>query len=757
MVIRELVAKISYQLNKSSIKAADASINKTKSDMNKMGNASNSALSKIVNVASVVSSKIRSIGSNAQYSSEQLRKMGAFQDKAGRWHSSNGQYLKINADTSGALSGIGNLRSGLNGLVGAAGAVGKAFAAAFAVEKIIEFSTEIRKTADEVMNLDGRLRTITNSDNDRYTIEDNLYKLSQNNRQEMTKLGNLYFKVRSGTQKYGFSADDAMRATDIVSKSLTIGGASTAESNSTILQLGQALGSGFLMGDELNSLNENAQPLMRKIAEYFGKDIGELKEMGSQRELKSEDIMKAILSAGKAIDGEFGKMPVTIGQAMTKAGNSFDRFIQVVQRKTNVFGTIADFISNQVDYISNSMETAFSVFDKLSNAGSGIGGLKELEQLQQEHPILVSLYNAWQELGNGIDYVKSELSPLVDYWKNNAAILLPTMQQARDVVRDIGSVAVPIFRDIGWVITNLVTKIALFNQEHPGILKMAVEFLVVFFVIKRILGILSIVTKVMGFFSKNGLKNGLGSTLQAGATNGASSFSPLFNIIKSIIGLIERIFSALGAGIIKVAPAIAGLIAAIIPILSNIMPYFSAIVDGIITGINLIVDGIVWVINLVTEFAEAFPQLTEVLLIVGAVILTAIFAPWLLVIVAIGAVIAIAIALWDTLVSLWDSFWEKAGSAIDGVKKFFSDLKDYAISVITEIGNAIQSWIMDKIQWAQEKLDGLKSFADGVIDGISSNVNNAYASYSQHNNFNVNSSEEAATITTKIMFPGLYR
>lgn len=756
MVIRELVAKISYQLNKSSIKAADESINKTKSDMNQMGNTGSSALGKIVGVASAVSSRIRNIGNNALYTNEQLKQMGAFQDKAGRWHAPGGKFLKVTADTSfgGQLSG---LQSQLNGLNNAAGMLGRAFIAAFAAERIVAFAANIRKTADEVMNLDGRLRTITNSDNDRYTVEDNLYKLAQNNRQEMTKLGNLYFKVRSGTQKYGFSSDDAMRATDIVSKSLTIGGASTAEASSTILQLGQALGSGFLMGDELNSLNENAQPLMRKIAEYFGKDIGELKEMGSERELKSEDIMKAILSAGEAIDGEFGKMPVTIGQAMTKAGNAFNRFVQLVQRRTNVFGTIADFISNQVDYISNSTEIAFNVFDKLADAGSGLGGLREIEQLQQEHPILVALYNAWQDIGKGVEYVKSELSPLIEYWKNSSINLVPVIQQIKDVFRDIGSVAVPILKSIGWVITNIVTKIAEFNQEHPGVLKMAAEFLLIFIAIKKVLGVLSIVSKAIGFFSKGGLKNGLGSILKTSTSAGAGSLSPLFNIISMVGGFIERIFSSLGMGIVKLAPALVGLIAAIAPLIANLAPYFNAIIDGISIAINFIVEGLTWVINLVTEFAQAFPELTEVLLVVGAVILTAIFAPWLLVVVAIGAVIAIAIALWDTLVSLWQDFQTWAGSAIEGVKAFFSDLGSYAIGIIQDIGNAIQTWIMDKIQWAQEKLAGLKAFADGVINGIGSSVSNAYSNYSQYNKFNVNSPEEASTITTRIMFPGLYQ
>ena len=315
MVVRELIAKIAYELDKNSVNKADNSINKTKSKLSKIANVGSNAWNKISNSANKTRISINGIGKEAIYTSEQLRRMGAYQDKLGRWHGSNGKYLKINADTTQARANILSLQSSMHSLINGARMLGQAIIAAFAIDRIIAFTQAIQKSADEMMNLDGRLRTITSTDEERFNIEDRLYVLSQQNRQGMKEMGNLYFKIANGTKKYGFNTEDFMRATDIVSKSLTIGGASTAEAQSTILQLGQALGSGFLMGDELNSLNENAQPLMQKIAEYFGKDIGELKEMGSERELKSEDIMRAILSAGAKMDEEFSKMPTTIGQS----------------------------------------------------------------------------------------------------------------------------------------------------------------------------------------------------------------------------------------------------------------------------------------------------------------------------------------------------------------------------------------------------------------------------------------------------------
>lgn len=639
MVVRELVAKISYQLNKSSVKTADASINKTKSDMNEMGNAGTSALSKIVGVASAVSSRIRSIGSNAQYSSSQLQKMGAFQDKTGRWHGSNGQYIKINADTSSAISGIGNLRGGLGGLVGAAGMVGKAFAATFAVEKIMEFTSEIKKSADEMMNLDGRLRTITKTDGERYAVEDKLYALSQQNRQDMGSMGDLYYKVARGAERNGFTSDDSMRLTDIVSKSLTVGGASTAEAQSTILQLGQALGSGTLQGDELHSLDENASYLMEHIAKNMGVTIGDLKEMGSKGELTSKKVIQAILASGTAIDGEFGKMPVTIGQALTNAGSTWDYFIMRIERGTGVFSFIGTFINNTVQTISANMKEALDWLDEVASFDEW--GSNN-EEFANSFPILAKLADLWNAIKETIISIGQDFAPILD-----------------------------MFSKVDWT-TNIMKGIQLFEDIFVG----------------------------------------LGSSIEP-------FFKAISNFIQTFLPMIGEI-----AGVFKDA--------------------FVYGFTAIVTVFQIIIEVITWVINLVTEFAEAFPLLAELILTVGAAILAWIFAPWLLVIGAIGMVIAILAALWEDVVSLWNGFMEKASSAIEAVKGFFAGLRDYALSVIAEIGNAIQSWIMEKIQWAQEKLDGLKSFANGIIDGLNNSVSNAYSNYNQYNNVTVGTPEAAA-------------
>lgn len=641
-------------------------------------------LNKVKNGMQSLIDKMHLADKQAQYTEKQLKEMGAFQDKLGRWHSSNGKFLKINADTTQARANILGLQNSMQSLANGAKMVGQALVAAFAVDRIIAFTQAIQKSADEMMNLDGRLRTITSTDEERFAIEDRLYDLSQQNRQGMKEMGNLYFKIANGTKKYGFNTDDFMRATDIVSKSLTIGGASTAEAQSTILQLGQALGSGFLMGDELNSLNENAQPLMQKIAEYFGKDIGELKEMGSQRELKSEDIMRAILSAGEKMDEEFSKMPTTIGQSFQQIENLWNRFTQRLERGTGVFSFIAKAISNNVMYISGVINDLFTLMDSYD------GSQEWLDNFQDKYPVLFALYEGFSAL--------------------------------KDVIMDIAGVFKPLVDEINSLDT--------------------------------------------------------------------ADFLEIGNSIK-------QIFSGLSPTIEPAWQAVSRLVSDIFPLLKNTFVSLAPFVAegfGILASLlGTIIEAFTWVINLVADFIEENQEFAQLIVTIGAIILTSIYAGFIAVAGAIGFVIEAVSWCYEQLVILKDLVAEGLsaafmwalevvsmffawlaqglsgalasiaqffgnliagafqaagalitgfGNAINSVKRFFADLGSSALNVLQEIANAIQNWVLDKIQWAMDGINNLRNFAGSILDGIGAGISNAYTDMTQNNTYNLNSREQ---------------
>lgn len=304
MIVRKLITMIAFQVNKSGLNTAASATSRIKQALGGIGSASASAGASFSRSAAAMS-----------------------------------------ASASRVTSGLSQIKSSLSGIAGSLGPIAGAMAAAFSV-------SAIKSAADDMMNLDGRLRTVTADEQERFDVEQQLYEMSMQNRQSLDSMGDLYYKVARAAQRFGVSQEDSMRVTDVVSKALTVGGASAQEASATILQLGQALSSGVLQGDELHSLDENASLLMQHVADNMGVTIGQLKQMGSQGQLTSEKVIQAILQSGDAIDKEFGQMPMTIGQAQTKIENDWKYFIQKVENDTGAFSRIASSIDQTFGELS---------------------------------------------------------------------------------------------------------------------------------------------------------------------------------------------------------------------------------------------------------------------------------------------------------------------------------------------------------------------------------------------------------------------
>lgn len=357
MNVRELVTIIKFKTDSASMKSAETAVNRIKGTMDKIkpatlkvnaGNATksvNALNNKLNQLAQPKRVKISADTSQIDKATQSLNRLAQAQTRASQAHF-KGKAQGLAQGQQGG--GISSLAGGLKGAFVALGGMA--------------LVNEIKQTADAMMSLSSRIRLVTKDDAERLQIESRLYAMSMKNRASLEDLGDLYYKTALSATRFGASQEDVLRLTDIVSKSLIIGGADTAQQKSTILQLSQALGSGVLQGDELRSLRENAPILMDQISKFFGVTMAGLKEMGQKGELTTEKLMQAILSSGTAIDAQMGKITPTIGQAITVLGNKWSKFILDIQNNTGVFGQIAGLILDAVDLVGQAIDWVVKEF-----------------------------------------------------------------------------------------------------------------------------------------------------------------------------------------------------------------------------------------------------------------------------------------------------------------------------------------------------------------------------------------------------------
>lgn len=107
------------------------------------------------------------------------------------------------------------------------------------------------------------------------------------------------------------------RLTETVSKVVTISGASAASAEAALMQFGQAMASGELRGEELNSVMEQTPGLADAIAKGLGITTAELNAMGKAGELAIPKVIEALKKAKDSVDSDFEKRVMTISQAFT--------------------------------------------------------------------------------------------------------------------------------------------------------------------------------------------------------------------------------------------------------------------------------------------------------------------------------------------------------------------------------------------------------------------------------------------------------
>lgn len=138
-----------------------------------------------------------------------------------------------------------------------------------------------------------------------------------------------YQTTADAVSKMGIMAADAFGSnreliafSELINKQFTIAGTSTAGIDAAMLQLTQAMASGVLRGEELNSVFEQAPTIIQTVAKYLDVPIGKIREMAADGEITASIVKNAMLTSADEINAKFESMPMTWGQVWTRMGNT---------------------------------------------------------------------------------------------------------------------------------------------------------------------------------------------------------------------------------------------------------------------------------------------------------------------------------------------------------------------------------------------------------------------------------------------------
>ena len=405
--------------------------------------------------------------------------------------------------------------------------------------------------SDELVQTTSRLNMMNDGVQTTAELVNMVYAAAQDARGSFSQMADVVARFGNNAKDAFSSSEEVVAFADLIQKQMTIAGASTQEAANAELQLSQALGSGVLRGDELNSIFEQAPNLIQNIADYLDVPIGKIREMAADGELSADVVKAAIFSAADDINSKFNEMPMTWGQMWQSMQNTaLIAFQPVLQRLNDLANSEAfqTFIQGAIEAMATLANILLNVFEVAASVGAFIGDDWSI--------IAPIIYGVIAALGAylaimGIVNAITAISAAIDATKA-AADALAAGQTFLWTVQQYGLNAALAACPITWIIVLIIALIAIIFAVCNAIAKMTGIANSGFGVITGGVNVVIQFFKNLGLTVAN-IALGIGNAIAALASNMMTAFhnaicsvqSWFYNLLSTALSVIEGICSAL--------------------------------------------------------------------------------------------------------------------------------------------------------------------------------------------------------------------
>ena len=396
--------------------------------------------------------------SSIQEAREELARAGAaFDSIEQNIRDAGNQQDRFNRRIRDGTTAADGLWSKLKGIAATAGGIA-------AVKKLLNIS-------DQFSNTNARLNNAMIQFDDGGSLTDLEKKVMASAQRSRTS----YMDAASSIAKLGLNARDAFGSMDeviafqeLINKQFIIGGASVQEQQAAMIQLTQAMASGVLRGEELNSVFEQAPGIIQSIADYLDVSIGEIRAMAAEGQLTADVVKNAMFAAADDIETKFSNMPKTWGQIWIGMKNKALSIFNPILNKVNQVANSEKFtqVTNGViNGLAGIASVATVVLDLLINVASVV-----VDNWSWLSPIILGVaaalgvYYGRLLLVRGAELASAAVSGAVAVAKGimAAATMLVTGATWAQVTAQYGLNAAMYACPLVWIIILIIALVALF-------------------------------------------------------------------------------------------------------------------------------------------------------------------------------------------------------------------------------------------------------------------------------------------------------
>lgn len=412
--------------------------------------------------------------------------------------------------------------------------------------------------SDELVQTTSRLNMMNDGVQTTAELVNMVYAAAQDARGSFSQMADVVARFGNNAKDAFSSSEEVVAFADLIQKQMTIAGASTQEAANAELQLSQALGSGVLRGDELNSIFEQAPNLIQNIADYLDVPIGKIREMAADGELSADVVKAAIFSAADDINSKFNEMPMTWGQMWQSMQNTaLIAFQPVLQRLNDLANSEAfqTFIQGAIEAMATLASIVLNIFDLIGTVGGFIA-----DNWSVISPIIygvigaLAVYAAYLGIVKAIE-IASAAASMIHSLAMSAKIAVMaavTGQTMAATAAQMGYNGALYACPVVWIIMLLIALIAIIFAVCNAIAKMTGIANSGFGVITGGVNVVIQFFKNLGLTVAN-IALGIGNAIAALASNMMTAFhnaicsvqSWFYNLLSTALSVIEGICAAL--------------------------------------------------------------------------------------------------------------------------------------------------------------------------------------------------------------------
>jgi tape measure domain-containing protein len=265
----------------------------------------------------------------------------------------NNEYQKLGQTVKTSLNAQNNaIASQGSATRGLTSEIGKLAAAYFTVQTAQKaFQAGIRRTESE-----RRITALSRAFGEVAETQEAAARAAQRFGLSQSEANAAFAQIYARLRPIGIGLSDIESSFNGFNTAAKLSGASVQEASSAWLQLSQALGSGVLRGEELNSVFEQTPGVVQAIAREMGVPIGQIRDLASDGEITSDIVIRALKRIETEGADQLAEAMKGPAQQVKNLQNEFENFqvaatkdllpavIDIVKELKNVLESLAPVI-----------------------------------------------------------------------------------------------------------------------------------------------------------------------------------------------------------------------------------------------------------------------------------------------------------------------------------------------------------------------------------------------------------------------------